>query len=175
MFRVACYLAKSLPDRVGLHSALLPKRVFGEEIVVRAIFSPYHVSSNGEKLKPKAFAPSPETDEISIMRKSFLGHDQCKRKAHELESPEHHKVYRGFAVMYVYKIRSLGCQVVDSRDEFLGHADIRTGIACPPRGIPMEPEMRAKSDSISANLLKISEYIMDSRPILSRRIGQETP
>jgi len=171
VFRVARCLADTMPGEEGFHSVFLPKKVFGEEVVARAIFCSIHISSNGKKLKPAAFQPTRETDEISIMRTSFLGCHLCKRKARELERPKDNKVYRGFAVMYVRGIRDAGCQVVDSRKEFLGHADIRTGVVTPPRGIPLEPEMREKSKRISESLVALSKYISDPSPLASKWRG----
>jgi hypothetical protein len=146
------------------HALFLPKKVFGAEVVARAIFSPVHVSSKGGKLKPAAFQPARETDEISTMRATFLGCNRCKRKARDIETPSAGRIYQGFAVVYARGVRSTGCEVFDSRAEFLGHADIRTGIACPPRGVPMEPEMREKSNEISSRLVALSRYIKDPLP-----------
>ena len=173
VFRVAGYLADSLPGGVRFHANFLPKKIFGEEVVVRAIFSPFHLSSEGERLIPAAFDPTPGTDEISIMRESFLGEHCCKRKARELENPKHKKVFTGFAVMVVERIkRDAGCNVEDSRGEFLGHADIRTGIVWPRgRGKPMDPEMREKSDRISSSLVALSKYIKDPSPAAFRWEG----
>ena len=164
-------MSDNLPGRVVFQPIFLPKIVFGEEVIVRAIFSPLYVKHGGRELKPQAFQPFPETDEISVMRTSFLGCHFCKRKAQELEIPNNNKVYSGFAVMKVRRIRNAGCQVVDSREEFLGHADIRTGIVTPARGISMEPEMLEKSRRISKSLVTLSTYIKDPSPTASKWKG----
>ena len=63
------------------------------------------------------------------MRHKFLGSDFCKAKAKELTGPG--KVYEGLAVLSAFQIRSTGCDVVDSRHVYLGHADIKIGIDVP--------------------------------------------
>lgn len=60
-------------------------------MIVRGICSPYHVSSKG-KLKPEAYDPTPETDEVSVMRADYLGVDGCKEKAKALENQEKGKI-----------------------------------------------------------------------------------
>jgi len=150
---------------------LLPKAVSDEEVIVRAIFSPYHLKSGGTKLKRDAFFPSPSTDEISVMRSSFLSSDACKRKARELESPTHKKEFKGFAVLNVGDIRGAELDVVDSRIEFLGHGDIRTGVSGPPKGTPCDPDLRERIDQISSSLLGLSRFVEDPDPSAARWLG----
>jgi len=104
----------------------VPIEIANEEAIVRGICSPYHVSSKG-KLKPEAYDPSPATDEVSVIRHAYVGSDFCKKKAKELEDREKRKIYQGLAVLSARQIRSVGSEVVDSRQIFFGHADIKHG------------------------------------------------
>src|SRR5438876_9799331 len=101
-----------------------PTPIGDSENIVRCVCSPYHVSSKG-KLKPEAYDPTPNTDEVSVIRSDFKGADFCKINAKELEQPEKQKIYRGLAVLSAKQIRLEGADVVDSREIYEGHADIK--------------------------------------------------
>jgi len=143
----------------------LPRHISDEEMIVRAIFSPYHVDTKTRKLKPAAFDPFRETDEISVMRASILGPHRCKARARKLEDPANRKAFSGFAVLSVREIRNTSMAVVDSRkDNFLGHADIKTGVIMPKRGVPKEPEQIRALRAVTSELVSKSRYCSDPYP-----------
>lgn len=151
----------------------LSRHISDEEMIVRAIFSPYHVDSKTRKLKRAAFDPFPETDEISVMRVSILGPHRCKARARKLEDPANRKVYTGFAVLSARKIRNASMAVVDSRnDNFLGHADIKTGVIMPKRGVPKEPEQMWALRAVADELVSKSRYCPDPCPKLRKWAGE---
>jgi hypothetical protein len=116
----------------------LPSQIDGRERIVRAIFYPLHVERNG-KLKPAAFRSSKGIDEVSVMRRSYLGVHACHRRAQSLGTEE--KRYVGMATTSAAAIQSAGSTVSDSREEFIGHAHISRGIVI-PRDEPPEPELQ---------------------------------
>jgi hypothetical protein len=131
------------------------------------------VDTKKGKLRPNAFRPSPGTDEISVMRSSVIGPHRCKKKALKLEDPAATKVYRGFAVLSVRAVRAAHICVVDSRKEnFLGHADIRTGNVTPLKGVPGEPREIERSKAICDLLTTHSKYYADPSPAQSRWRGE---
>jgi len=143
----------------------LPSEIDDNEVIVRAIFSPYHVDSRNNKLKPEAFDPTPGTDEISVMRSSILGAQWCKRKARKFENPAAKKTFRGFAVLSVRAVRAEKFCVVDSRkDNYLGHADIKSGLISPPKGVARHPEELARFRDHRKKLLQLSTYRPDPLP-----------
>lgn len=159
--------------RLGFHVfGYLSHRVRDEEIIVRAIFSPYHVDSK-KRLKPEAFTPSYGTDEISVMRSSILGARWCKRKARGFEDPANRKVFRGFAVLSVRAVNK-DFRVVDSRkNNFVGHGDIKTGLKTPPKGVPRPAhELQILRDHCK-KLLSLSTYREDPSPAQPRWGGGE--
>jgi len=159
--------------------ARIALRVFGwmsvevadEELIVRAIFSPYHVDSKN-KLKLEAFHPTPQTDEISVMRSSILGPRTCKRMAKKLETPT--KTLRGFAVLSVRTTRSESFQVIDSRHgNFLGHADIRTGLTAPAKGVARSADELLRLRDHCRRLVTIARYYADPFPTKLQWKGQK--
>jgi hypothetical protein len=160
--------------RIGFNLCrYLPAVVSDDEIIVRAIFSPYHVDVNKAKLKPGAFEPTPGTDEVSVMRSSILGPHRCKKRARAMEKPASNKVYRGFAVLSVRAVRAASIGVVDSRNgNFLGHADLKTGTVTPPKGVPREPAELARTQEIRMKLIAQSKYCSDPLPSVTRWKGK---
>jgi hypothetical protein len=143
----------------------LPFEVRDEEVIVRAIFSPYHVDIKKNRLERNAFNPYTETDEISVMRSSIIGPHRCKKKALQLENPDAKKVFRGFAVLHVGAVRAKSLQVVDSRkSNFLGHGDIKTGLVTPAKGVPRSPEEIERCKEICDMLIAQSTYYSDPAP-----------
>jgi len=149
----------------------LAKRIFASEIVVRALFYPQYIDKQ-QKLKPSAFEPFPGTDEISVMRCYFLGQDRCKSKAKSMERTEPKKEFYGFALLSVRAVRELSMEVVDSRIHFLGHADVKTGVAMPPKGVPRSPEDMARYRERAKMLTKLAIYRKDPDPRSSKWSGE---
>lgn len=129
---------------------------------MRGICSPYHVKSNG-KLKPEAYDPSPDTDEVSILRALWIGPDLTKRRSQALQTKG--KLYEGLAVLDVGTIRAQGANVVDSRELFCGHGDILHGIILKcSQSDPPPPELVRRLHVRNKELARLSRYIQDPNP-----------
>src|ERR1700720_3288577 len=103
-----------------------PREIAPNEPIVRGICSPYHVSSSG-KLKPEAYDPTPDTDEVSILRADWIWPRRTKQRAKRVADPSKKKVYRGLAVLTPHEITTAGAAIVDTREHYRGHADIKLG------------------------------------------------
>lgn len=142
----------------------IPEIVSDHEVIVRGICSPFHVKSNG-KVKKQAFHPTPRTDEVSVMRHDYLGPHICKARAQALENPEKNKTYKGLAVLAAAQIRQSGCDVKDSRQIFLGHADIKLGVTTATEpGEPVVAEQSERLDGIAKSLAELANYFPDPSP-----------
>jgi hypothetical protein len=103
---------------------ILPVDITDDEKLARAVFHPFHINKKN-KLKSAAFkAPSGRRD-VSVNRLTALTANECKQKAKEIENKPQ-KIYQGFAIIEVGKVRELGSDVIDSREapNYFGHADI---------------------------------------------------
>jgi hypothetical protein len=139
-----------------------PREIGDAEAIARGICSPYHVTTNG-KLKPAAYEPTPDTDEVSTMRVDWIGSDACKRHAKALEDPSHDKVYRGLAILSAGQIRQRGGAIIDTREQFVGHADIKLGIT-PRKGEPLPPEQLKEFRDRTKALANLANYFPDPKP-----------
>ena len=141
----------------------VPVQVADGERIARAICSPYHFKKN--KVTVRAFDPTPGTDEISVSRLDYLGADGCKQRAQLLNDPDQQKQYVGFSVLRTATVRKHGMDVIDSRQVYCGHADIKLGLAdlitdfVP--GEPLDPELRLKIRDFGQLLLQSQKYHAD--------------
>lgn len=144
-----------------------------DERLVRAIYSPFHVTKNN-RLKHQAFDPTPKTDEISVMRIEHMGECLCKAKAKSFEDPAKKKEYCGFAVLRTVSVRNARMEVLDSRKYFCGHADIKLllqGLCAVEPGEPRPPEVGKKLKDLKNSLLLSSNYVADADPKRSKWRG----
>jgi hypothetical protein len=163
--RLSRRASKLLNRTVGI-CWLVPSNVDGDERIIRAIYSPYHVTSDN-KLKHQAYDPTPTTDEISTMRLEHMGAPFCRRKAKTFEDPDKRKALAGLAILRVETVISSGMGVVDSRKHYCGHADIRLLIPQligHPKGTPLPPVVGKRLKDLKKELLKGSEFFRDPKP-----------
>jgi hypothetical protein len=138
--------------------------VAGREVVIRAIFTPYHVKK--KKLERRAFEAPPGSDEVSVSRRRYVSPWLAKAYAKRwVQRPKASppKVYKGLAFITVEMIREFRAEVVDSRNEYLGHADIKHGIV-QQRGEALPPNVRKELEARLDKLAKAADYIEDEEP-----------
>jgi len=125
--------------------------------------SPYHFNSKG-KLRPAAFRSEPGTDDVSVIRNTYMGSDFCKSKAKEIANNTLGKTYKGLAVVSAQQIRRAGAEILDSRQHYCGHAHIAYGIVAPPRDEPQESEANKKLFEMTRGILSAAIYYEDPSP-----------
>jgi len=148
----------------------MPIPVADDEVIVRCVFFPHHFDKNG-KIKPAAFHPPAESEDISTIRHDYVGTDFCKQKAKEMRTAA--REYRGLGALTARDIRSAKCEIEDSRQVFFGHADIKIGFVV-PRGDPPQgqnEELLAKKRAL-ANALR---YYSDPTPAEQTWTGEAIP
>lgn len=106
------------------------------------------------------------------MRFIILGADGCKQRAQQLVKPtDTDKVYAGLAAMQASEIRRVARGLCDSREEFLGHADIK--VIGREVGEPPSPENLRKIREMSKALVGIAKYHVDPSPSTKAWSGPE--
>lgn len=138
-----------------------PREIADAEVIARGICSPYHVK-NG-KLTPVVYRSPPDKDEVSTMRADWIGPNACKQHAKDLENPSVNKIYKGLAVLSAMQIRQLGATIIDTREEFDGHADLKHGIV-QRRGDPLPAEQLILLRDREKALAKLANYFPDPDP-----------
>jgi len=115
----------------------IPVPVENRETIVRALRE-CHVRKG--KLRNNVFRGRSGTDEVSVMRHTYLGSDACKKRGKEIASGDPDNPYVGIAAIPAECVRSAGSEVTDSREEFCGHSHISPGMVETP-GEPPPPEL----------------------------------
>lgn len=134
----------------------IPVAVADQETIVRALRE-CHVRKG--KLRDNVFRPVPGTDEVSVMRHTYMKSDACKTKAKEIASGDQNNPYVGMAAITVAAVRSNASQVTDSREEFCGHAHISHGLIV-PEGEPLDAALSLRIRALNAK----AKLLLDPTP-----------
>lgn len=137
----------------------LPVEIDDEEYVVRGIKAKHHYDVARRRLKPAAFRPPAGKTAISVIRKR-MGDDYCKDRAVAICGDS----YIGLGVLKAGKIRAIGATVADSREEFLGHADVDHGFPAPQRDEPQHSEYNMRMVERCRELCKACRFFKDLFP-----------
>lgn len=148
----------------------IPELVDAAENIVRCICSPYHFDRRKKRLHWKAFQPAPGTDAVSVIRADFMGADFCKRHGQALADPSTGKFYEGLAAFRAGSARASEMDVIDSRSEYVGHADLKHGFSS-EIGEPRSPEITDKIVRQCKALLAQTQFFTDPDPLSDRWIG----
>jgi hypothetical protein len=128
----------------------LPTDIGGDENIVRAIFCPSHVKLGSTEVKHQAFRSRPGTDDVSVIRHSYMGSDFCKQKGKEIEAGWPKNFFVGLSVIRAASIRECESTVHDSREEYCGHAHISHGFIFPPNEPPPSETLLILTDRCKA-------------------------
>jgi hypothetical protein len=144
----------------------IPIPVSDAETIVRALFES-HVNKRKDKLRDSVFRPKPGTDSVSVMRHTYMKSHACKAKAKQIAADPTNP-YVGLAAITVKAVRRLGSDVVDSREEFCGHADISHGIVV-PADEPPDPVLTLRIRALREN----ARLFIDPDPTIEEWSGEQ--
>lgn len=138
-----------------------PTEVSDDEPIVRVAKNPYHLNKSRTKLTPAAFKAPNGCREVSVIRWRYTFSDSARLKAIVKEIGG--QAYAGIAHLTADDCRRSGVEVVDSREQFRGHADLLFAEADPPHE-PLEGDIADQSAAIRRKLADVSEYLADPEP-----------
>jgi|GEM_PF-1970099 hypothetical protein len=145
----------------------IPIEIANEEKIVRAIFSS---QVDKKTLRKNAFFEP--HDDVSVMRHTHMGSDECKRRALQITPGNPNIKYKGLAVIEAKAIRDSNSQVTDSRIVYCGHAHISHGIQVPPADDPLYAQQKLELDDRLRELKKLARYIPDPDPAAETWTGE---
>lgn len=96
------------------------------------------------------------------MRGSFFSDSECKLVTKLIVATPDRRL-NGFAVISVAGVRACNAEIVDTRSQYLGHADLRIGIAR-RKGEVLPPAEKLLYDERLEALHKSCKYIPDPNP-----------
>lgn len=142
----------------------LPLLVTDEERLARAIFFPNFINRKGE-IKPAAFKARGGRRDVSVNRLLALDANACKARSRDIGIAGD---FVGFAVLAAGVVRQCGAEVVDSREHYLGHADILHDRAL-PSGEPPPPEFNERLKRMA----EAARYYPDPAPATAGWTGED--
>jgi hypothetical protein len=148
----------------------LPTDIAGDENIVRAILCPAHVKQGSTEIRHQAFRSRSGTDEVSVIRHSYMGSDFCKQKGKEIEAIFPKNLFVGLSVIRAASVSECGSTVHDSRAEYCGHAHISHGFTLSPNEPPPPAVNLVLTDRCKAIRDK-SVYYPDPNPASCKWTG----
>jgi hypothetical protein len=148
----------------------LPVAIEDNETVLRVVKYPFHFNKN--KLTWRIFKPQRMEADVSVVRQ-IVGNDNCKVKGKEICANPLNGEYKGFAAVLVKHVRETGSSVIDSRELFVGHADLGHGFVVPEDNEPNSVEVTKEINDRCKNILKHTEYKADPAPDSENWSGAE--
>lgn len=136
----------------------IPIDIKDDENIVRLIRAPQHINKRNE-LRPAAFRSQAGTDDVSVVRHRHVGTDFCKAKAKELMKES----YIGLAAVTAENIRLSTSSVVDTREEYCGHASVMHGMIT-PLDEPPESETNMLITERCRSIVKKTTLHLDPNP-----------
>jgi hypothetical protein len=141
----------------------VPRDIPDDEVVIRAVTS-WHVKKG--RLTPQLFKH--DEDQVSVSRRRWiepwLAKFIAKARIENSNLPRP-KLYTGLAFVSAKTVRSKLSDVRDSREEYLGHADIVHGIAKQNIGEALLPPQLAKLVNDRAKkIADAARYVPDPKP-----------
>lgn len=147
----------------------IPVAIANRETLVRALRE-CHVRKG--KLRENVFRAPSGTDEVSVMRHTYMKSDSCKAKAREIASGDPNNPYVGIAALTAESVRGCGSEVTDSRKWFCGHAHISHGVVVPANE-PLDPEINLRISARIKALKDATSLLLDPEPDAGTWTGAE--
>tara|TARA_R110002096_G_scaffold41004_1_gene111266 strand:- start:75 stop:542 length:468 start_codon:yes stop_codon:yes gene_type:complete len=134
---------------------LVPKKISLSERIGRYLFYPSYIN-NKKEIKPLAFKPDPDTEEVSSSRLKFISLEYFIKLALKINRKKND--FRGFAVLANKQISELDCNVVYSPNKTnVFHSDILMGYVS-KKGQPMDGELQERARKM-AKKAEFIEYV----------------
>lgn len=126
----------------------IPVEIDNSEEIVRVLIDPIHINKNKE-VKPYAFQPPKNSEDISVNRLLYSSLDMCKKQG--LNMQKDNKLFWGLGIVKASIIRDIGFSIdytPDILNDNLAHSDIKIG------------EIKIENEPLSPNTtLKIKQLI----------------
>lgn len=134
-------------------------KVGDQERIVRFLLSPLHFKKDGS-LRPNAFNPTKDSDEVSVNRLDVTPIEETKLIAKTMAARNPNNAYFGFALHTKQSAILCGVKDVtpDPIEGNIAHAEIRLGV------VRENDEIPAEMLEIRDNLVERCKLLKDSNP-----------
>jgi hypothetical protein len=143
----------------------IPQTIDELEEVVRVLLSPIHINKSDE-IKPYAFQPPANSEDISVNRRTYTTLDICKKQGLIMQNERNS--FWGIGIVSVKNIKQVGFDIdyspIQNHPQYadnLAHADIKIGyIKQEGEPLPIDITLKIKE------LIKLTQLQKDTNPAL---------
>jgi hypothetical protein len=135
--------------------AEIPQIIDESEEIVRVLLSPIHINKIDE-IKPYAFQPPTNSEDISVNRLSYSTLDICKKQGLVMQNERN--LFWGLGIMTTQNIKEVGFDIayspIQNHPQYadnLAHADIKIGFI-KKEGEPLPIEITLKIKELIKNI-----------------------
>ncbi|MCL2146592.1 MAG: hypothetical protein FWH52_02175 [Synergistaceae bacterium] len=153
----------------------VPIVIADDEIILRSVDT-RHFYKN-KKIKPNIFKPPIGSCNVSVIRFHYVPVTECKRRGKEIASKVKDCCFKGFVALKCAMIKEANVGIKDSREIFLGHADIIYSHPRPPEALPNcapdDLEAVIEFNEVTKKLLNACKLFLDTAPTSEDWQGDE--
>lgn len=143
----------------------IPQTINESEEIVRVLLSPIHINKSDE-IKPYAFQPPANSQDISVNRRNYTTLDICKKQGLIMQNERN--LFWGLGIVTVKNIKQVGFDIeyspIQNHPQYadnLAHADIKIGcIKKEGEPLPIDITLKIKE------LIKLTQLVKDPNPAL---------
>lgn len=143
----------------------IPQTINELEEIVRVLLSPIHINKSFE-IKPYAFQPPVNSQDISVNRRDYTTLDICKKQGLIMQNERN--LFWGLGIVTVQNIKQVGFTVeyspIQDHPQYadnLAHADIKIGyIKKEGEPLPIDITLKIKE------LIRLTQLVKDPNPAL---------
>jgi len=143
----------------------IPQTINESEEIVRVLLSPIHINKSDE-IKPYAFQPPANSQDISVNRRDYTTLDICKKQGLIMQNERN--LFWGLGIMKAQNIKQVGFDIeyspIQNHPQYadnLAHADIKIGYV-KQEGEPLPIDITLKIKE----LIKLIQLEKDPNPTI---------
>jgi hypothetical protein len=143
----------------------IPQTINESEEIVRVLLSPIHINKSDE-IKPYAFQPPANSQDISVNRRDYTTLDICKKQGLIMQNERN--LFWGLGIVSVKNIKQVGFNIeyspIQNHSQYvdnLAHADIKIGYV-KQEGEPLPIDITLKIKE----LIRLTQLEKDPNPAL---------
>ncbi len=149
----------------------IPEIIAREEHIIRAIYHPMNCNSKTGEIKMNTLRSPAGKDEVSILRKSYIGLNEARKFFYDNGNPAKNRNYKGFCALFASDIFDHGSEIIPDFIPIEQHANIVHGyIVKENQELPVELKLRL--EALLTLIKEKNRYFEDPSPASDNWTGR---